>query len=429
MAAPPSYRLGSLAASQLDISQPLPDYARTVSPEWDVPAADRLHHFHLARKTGEQWLTLTMTSRAATADATPVFFQGGNITGSLKLHLEKEELVDDISIDLYGRLTIFSHSTSNFLRMAQTMYSAADNRPESSESSPAITRRGRLKGRYDWPYSFRLPKGVSILSSITSDGESERRSYRLPPSFRDGQSNVDVQYCLVVRVNRGGLRKGSKLSVPFTYVPLARPSPPTILRQLAYQQDTEIVGPDGDPEGWKTFNPMKVEGVLFKKMSVEALYLHWLTYARGAPIHLMMRIGSNNEQLLDLLTPQSMRLALVERTTFGDDNRPRFSRRLSAQVTMKSQIRATAKWWRFSTSNPTPSTRTFAGELLVPEDLPPACQILHYGHEYELAFTSLSAVGFTPAAPSKNAFLTEPINIVTAFSQGVRPRSYIPPEY
>ena len=95
----------------------------------------------------------------------------------------------------------------------------------------------------------------------------------------------------------------------------------------------------------------------------------------------MIRISSNNEQLLDLLTPQSMRLVLVERTTFGDDNRPRFSRRLPAQFTMKSQIRSVAKWWKYSSSGPTPSERRFAGELLVPEDLPPACQILHYGHE------------------------------------------------
>lgn len=214
---PPAYPLGSVAAYQLDISQPLPDYARTVSPEWNVPAADQLHHFHLSRKTGEQWLTLTMTSRAATTDATPMFFQGGNVTGSLKLNLEKEELVDEISIDLYGRLTIFSHSTSNFLRMSQTMYSAADKPAESSEPSPPITRRGRLKGRYDWPYSFRLPKGVSILSSITPDAETVRKSYRLPPSFRDEQSNVDVHYSLVVRVNRGGLRKGGSLFPLITF--------------------------------------------------------------------------------------------------------------------------------------------------------------------------------------------------------------------
>lgn len=59
--------------------------------------------------------------------------------------------------------------------------------------------------------------------------------------------------------------------MPLNYVPLARPSPPTILRQLAYQQNASIIGPDGDPEGWKTYEPVKIEGVLFKKISVEAL--------------------------------------------------------------------------------------------------------------------------------------------------------------
>ena len=58
--------------------------------------------------------------------------------------------------------------------------------------------------------------------------------------------------------------------MPLNYVPLARPSPPTILRQLAYQQDASIIGPDGDPDGWKTYEPVKMEGVLFKKISVEA---------------------------------------------------------------------------------------------------------------------------------------------------------------
>ena len=94
--------------------------------------------------------------------------------------------------------------------MSQSIYSASDKSPGNPESSSAVARRGRLQGRYDWPYSFRLPKGVSILSSITTAGEAERRSYRLPPSFSDKESNVDVQYSLVVRVDRGGLRKGSK---------------------------------------------------------------------------------------------------------------------------------------------------------------------------------------------------------------------------
>ena len=58
--------------------------------------------------------------------------------------------------------------------------------------------------------------------------------------------------------------------VPFNYIPLARPSPPTILRQLAYQQGQPLVGPEGDPDGWKTLDPVQVVGTLFKTVTVEA---------------------------------------------------------------------------------------------------------------------------------------------------------------
>lgn len=73
----------------------------------------------------------------------------------------------------------------------------------------SLLKRGRLQGHYDWPYSVRLPKGVSILSAI-NDGRAERTNYRLPPSFSDEQLNAHVQYTLVVRVTRGGFKGGSK---------------------------------------------------------------------------------------------------------------------------------------------------------------------------------------------------------------------------
>ncbi|TBU50446.1 hypothetical protein BD309DRAFT_1049067 [Dichomitus squalens] len=366
---PPAYPLGFAAASQLDVSQALPGYTRTVGLEWDVPAADRHHKFHLTKKTGERWLTLSLTSRAATVADTPTFFQGGDVSGSLQLQLDNEELVDGITV-----------------AVSVVKYTTSDKSPGRSEASSVAARRGRLQGRYDWPYSFRLPKGVSILSSITTNAEVERQSYRLPPSFSDEHSNVIIQYSLVVCVDRGGLRKGSKLVVPIVYVPLARPGPPTILRQLAYQQCITIPGPDVDPVGWKTSEPVKVEGTLFKTIQLEALCtVHvsmQLTYTRGAPIHLIISIRSNNRQFLDLLTPQSMHVALLQHITFGDEgNQPRFSRRLSAQITMKTRSLAVATWWRVSNPATSSDVRTFAGEVLIPDDAVPACRILHYGHE------------------------------------------------
>ena len=172
-----------------------------------------------------------------------------------------------------------------------------------------------------------------------------------------------------------------------------------------------------------------------------------LTYTRGAPIHLFVSIESTNEQFLDLLSPLSVHVALQQRVTFGDaTHTARFSRRLSEQITMTCYERAVASWWRVSGDPWPPSTRTFAGELLIPGDLVPASHILHYGHEvscsalglchllmptmqYELVLYPLTAVGFSPVTSPKHALLSEPVAIVTAFAQGPRPRSYIPPEY
>ena len=96
---PPAYEVSFPAASQPDVFQSLPGYTRTVNPEWEVPAADQRHTFNLtAKKTGERWLTLSVTSRAASAAGTPTFYQGGDVSGSLELHLDKEELVDGITI-------------------------------------------------------------------------------------------------------------------------------------------------------------------------------------------------------------------------------------------------------------------------------------------------------------------------------------------
>ncbi|OJT03374.1 hypothetical protein TRAPUB_6043 [Trametes pubescens] len=428
------YRSGSAATSQLDIHQPaLPGYSRTTATVWDVPPAEQEHNFHLTdKKTGAQWLTMTVMSRASSASEQPTFYQGANIAGSLKLDLDKEVLVDEVTLALYGRLSIFSHSISNFFYTSKTLYSAAEQSPGSDSPVTSLLKRGKLKGHYDWPYSVRLPKGVSILSAIL-DSRAERTNYRLPPSFSDEQSNVHVQYMLVVRVNRGGFKSGSKLTVPLTYIPLARPSPPTILRQLAYQEDHPLVGPDGDPDGWKALELVKIEGFLFKTVRVQATcdirISKPLSYTRGGLVHLLCSIRSDNKQFLDLAVPQSINLALVQRITFGEAiQKARFSERLEVQTTIKTLERATASWWRVPAVDE-PGVKAFAGELRVPADLVPACQILYYGHEYELVFQGLGAVGFTPITASKKPLLVEPITIVTAFAQAPRARSYIPPEY
>jgi hypothetical protein len=44
----------------------------------------------------------------------------------------------------------------------------------------------------------------------------------------------------------------------------------TPLRQLTYQLGSPLLGPDGDPAGWKALEPVKVTGKLFGMRPVSA---------------------------------------------------------------------------------------------------------------------------------------------------------------
>ena len=75
----------------------LPSYSRNDSSDWDVPPLVTEHSYHLSKKTAERWLTVTLTSRARDPADTPLFFQGGLISGFVRTRFEKEELIDSIS--------------------------------------------------------------------------------------------------------------------------------------------------------------------------------------------------------------------------------------------------------------------------------------------------------------------------------------------
>lgn len=97
-----------------------------------------------------------------------------------------------------------------FLTIRQDIYSAEskDNSDALSGRSTALWRgRKRLAGQHVWPYSIKLPKGVSILNGA---GNEDRSSFRLPPSFGDSCSKVIIEYRLQLRVKTGVLSSGYK---------------------------------------------------------------------------------------------------------------------------------------------------------------------------------------------------------------------------
>lgn len=47
------------------------------------------------------------------------------------------------------------------------------------------------------------------------------------------------------------------------------PEPPSPLRRIAYAEGSPLIGPEGDPEGWKILPGLKIKGTLFNTKDVE----------------------------------------------------------------------------------------------------------------------------------------------------------------
>ena len=53
------------------------------------------------------------------------------------------------------------------------------------------------------------------------------------------------------------------------YLPIIKADPPSHLRQLAYREGSALIGPEGDPDGWKVLPSVTVAGTIFGARQVE----------------------------------------------------------------------------------------------------------------------------------------------------------------
>lgn len=78
--------------------------------------------------------------------------------------------------------------------------------------------------------------------------------------------------CYVLCVSRTITNLFYRLESKFGYMILTKPEPPSLLRQLAYQENSELLGPEADPVGWKTLAsvPVRINGLVFNQRDVDA---------------------------------------------------------------------------------------------------------------------------------------------------------------
>lgn len=62
-----------------------------------------------------------------------------------------------------------------------------------------------------------------------------------------------------------------RLGTQFGYTPRMRPPAPSLLRRLAYQENSPLPGPDNDPDGWEILPPIPIRGKAFGVRVIEAM--------------------------------------------------------------------------------------------------------------------------------------------------------------
>ncbi|KAJ7745724.1 hypothetical protein B0H16DRAFT_971533 [Mycena metata] len=416
----------------------LPSYTRSASgtPQRRVPTE---HQYHLASRSKPPWATLTVFSRAPTPGNLLTFLEGDKITGTFTFNLGQAESITSVSAVARGQ--IFpgpaEREALTFVEVKSTLWSKENGDPRSTGTSRFS---GKLVGYYEWPFTLELPTTVTIPGT----NHFRAGTVALPQTFLERRFPTSVQYVLVVDISRSRFRVNSKVQTMFAYVPATRPPPPSPLRQLAYQENTPLLGPDADPAGWEQFPSFVVRGTVFSTRRVEAT-CHFalakpLCYTRGAPIPCAITLSSTDVQALDLLSaPRAISVHLRRRLkplVPASKRNGMFDANADLSADPAENI-AAATWWPSLEGAPENTRHGFSrrihrrrldGEIQLPVSLKPSCRIAHFAVEYTVEVLPFKATAFVSA--DTNSMLRQSVEVVTMFASNCpRPRAYAPPQY
>ncbi|CDO77950.1 hypothetical protein BN946_scf184720.g4 [Trametes cinnabarina] len=378
------------------------------------------HRYQLEDSKGRPWLWLTVKSRSREARQLPLFFDRDTITGTVEADLDKAEGSKGVLISVVAAVTAVGQEEIRFLDVSAELWNA--------KSAPS-----KLTGKQTWPFSITLP--AECVNPERGKSKQLQEVYSLPPTFSERASPAYIDYKLVATVRKGSFRVNQTLATSIVYLPMVRAESPSPLRQLAYREGSGLVGPDGDPDGWKVLTPVTVMGTIFGARQVElqctVAVAKPLIYALGSPIPIIVTLRGSDEQALDVLaTPSSVRMHLLRVRLVGSHAVQEESTGRSNNVFR--EIVGTAFFWPSDEGAPQPGVRVLQGELEVKKSLKLGFVFPRFSLRYMLALLPFRAPGFAPAVsagPDSDALLTERVSIASVNAPGVVPRSYAPPGY
>ncbi|KAJ7494935.1 hypothetical protein FB451DRAFT_986832, partial [Mycena latifolia] len=274
-------------------------------------------------------------------------------------------------------------------------------------------RSGRLKGEYTWPFSIPLPATAA----------SKGKSFELPHTFVERGANFSIQYSLELRILRGklmhGKQKKDKLGCTFGFFSMRQPGPPSMLRQLAYQENSPLLIPEADPEVWQSLPSFSNSGLLFSvlKLDVKCMVSCWasdLCYTRSTSIPCALTIETANTHALDVLTSPTAALERRTRSPGGAD-----TLELCGQAVFKASTEGAAV--------DASSRCRLMGEIHLRRTLQPSTDVIDFLIEYTVLVLPFQVTGFKPHR--YEALLRQKAGIVTKYASGPRARTYTPATY
>ncbi|KAJ7158556.1 hypothetical protein C8R46DRAFT_394511 [Mycena filopes] len=418
-ASPPRYRRFSRPGPVPQPAADLPAYTRRNTLAQPLVRREPVEHLYpLADGKGRPWATLSLMSSARSGKSIPTFYEKEHINGSFQLTAEKGDSIQSVTVTVTGRIVTGSSidDTYVFLTQSLPLWSNSDSR-----SSGAATK---LLGECVWPFSIPLPKAVSLKDF------SHDVLFRLPETFLERHTRASVSYEISVLVSRGKLRADSQIKTRFGYIPSIRPDPPSLLRQLAYRENSLLPGPEVDPAGWKTSSPAVIRGSIFKTRQATVHCMlslaNPLSYTRGTVIPCRMTLESNDNQTLDMFSNPSAPLVTLRRLVRFQN--PTTSSKRGVDWVESYEDVCRAVWWPSAGGNDAPYSRTLEGEIKLPKDLASSSSIGRFTVSYTIVVLPFETTGFSPS--SSQPILVEPVTIATTHARdSPRPHAYAPPAY
>ncbi|KLO17423.1 hypothetical protein SCHPADRAFT_887051 [Schizopora paradoxa] len=379
--------------------------------------------FYLADDDGFHTIKLKVLSMAQ-APSEPSYLEGQAIEGEVTINSRKPESVKSVSISLIGTLRYSGMDDRSFLTISKTLWQHQSE--GSSFVSEVVGYSNKLEGQHNWPFSFSLPEYVRLGKKLWHDVQSEQ-DVRLPPTTLSKSFEWDIFYTLVVEVKRVGfLSSDDTLKQSIVYTPLIREPTPFPSRLQAYKDGTPLLSPQNDPQGWKTFSPVEIEGKLEGTGKVKGTYslaiAAPLAYSEGSLIPIYLTVESEDEgALAHFADPTAPNVTIYHRlrnTSPGVDNVGGY---IVLPGNESNRPLGKAVWAKHVENKP--GIKVLYGEIKLPENLRPTFIFGDVGVQYFVEAYAPTIPGFEPAS-HRRLFEAE-VEICNSSEQAALPAAWL----